>query len=182
MVQRVRTAADQLEAKQQTMLASVSGVQAKLEELEMQRDLAKVERELAELGATVRGDFAGRSRQSHGDAAARDRRVAGDNRNPGIAAQRGCADSGGRPGCPEYRSLRPPATGPALGRRRRHDPGETDGQAGAEEIACPQGAPAVGSVVPGSHQRLPAVASPGVVRRSRSRHGRESLHGSSPFG
>jgi len=59
MVERIRRAADQLEAKQHRMIASVSDVQAKLEELEMQRDLARVESELAEMGANIRGEFAG---------------------------------------------------------------------------------------------------------------------------
>lgn len=59
MIARIRTAADQLESKQSQMVASVGDVRAKLEELSMQRDLARVETELAELGASVRGEFAG---------------------------------------------------------------------------------------------------------------------------
>ncbi len=56
---RFRAAADQLEAKQGKMVAAVTDVRAKLEELNMQRDLAQVEKDLAELGANLRGDFAG---------------------------------------------------------------------------------------------------------------------------
>lgn len=56
---RMRAAADEYEAKQQKMLAAASNVQARLEELKLQRDLAKVEKELAELGANLRGDFSG---------------------------------------------------------------------------------------------------------------------------
>lgn len=56
---RMRALAEQYEAKQQKMLTAASDVRARLDELNMQRDLAKVEKELAELGANLRGDFAG---------------------------------------------------------------------------------------------------------------------------
>ncbi|MCY2991267.1 MAG: hypothetical protein NTY19_25845 [Planctomycetota bacterium] len=59
LTDRIRVAADQLESKQRKMVASVSDVRTRLDELNMQRDLAKVEQELAELGANLRGDFAG---------------------------------------------------------------------------------------------------------------------------
>jgi len=59
ITERIRAAADQLEAKQQSMVDAVADVRAKLEELKLQRDLARVETELAELGANLRGDFAG---------------------------------------------------------------------------------------------------------------------------
>jgi hypothetical protein len=59
ITERIRAAADQLEAKQQSMVVAVADVRGKLEELNLQRDLARVETELAELGANLRGDFAG---------------------------------------------------------------------------------------------------------------------------
>jgi chromosome segregation ATPase len=59
IITRMRTAADQLEAKQQRLATSINDVRGKLEDLQMQRDLARVEKELSELGASVRGEFAG---------------------------------------------------------------------------------------------------------------------------
>jgi len=59
MIERMRTAADQLKSKQQSMITRIGEVRSKLEELEIHRDLARVEKELAELGADVRGEFAG---------------------------------------------------------------------------------------------------------------------------
>lgn len=54
-----RAAADQLESQREKMLALVTDVRSKLEDLAMQRDMAKVEVELAELKATSSGAYSG---------------------------------------------------------------------------------------------------------------------------
>ncbi len=59
MIDRIRTTADQLEQKQTQYLAQVQNTRATLERLEMQRDLAELDKELAELGASASGNPAG---------------------------------------------------------------------------------------------------------------------------
>ncbi len=59
MIDRIRTTADQLEQKQTQFVAQVQNTRATLERLEMQRDLASLDKELAELGASAAGNPAG---------------------------------------------------------------------------------------------------------------------------
>lgn len=59
MLDSMRAAADQLDLQREKMLALVTEVRGKLEDLAMQRDMAKVEAELAELKATSSGSFSG---------------------------------------------------------------------------------------------------------------------------
>lgn len=59
MASSMRAAADQLESQREKMLALVTDVRGKLEDLAMQRDMAKVEAELAELKATSSGAYSG---------------------------------------------------------------------------------------------------------------------------
>jgi chromosome segregation ATPase len=58
-IDRLRKAAEQLDAQRERLIVQVAEVRGKLDELAVQRDMAKVERELAELGANSRGNFAG---------------------------------------------------------------------------------------------------------------------------
>jgi len=53
MVERLRSAADRLDAQRERLLAHVTEVRGKLEEIAIKRDLAKVEAQLAELGANA---------------------------------------------------------------------------------------------------------------------------------
>jgi len=59
MIDRIRTTADQLEQKQTQYMAQVQNTRATLERLAMQRDLAELDKELAELGASASGNPAG---------------------------------------------------------------------------------------------------------------------------
>jgi chromosome segregation ATPase len=59
MIERMRTTADQLEQKQSQFVVQVQATRATLERLEMQRDLAALDAELAELGASASGNPAG---------------------------------------------------------------------------------------------------------------------------
>lgn len=59
MIDRIRSTADQLEQKQTQYVAQVQNTRATLERLEMQRDLAALDKELAELGASASGNPAG---------------------------------------------------------------------------------------------------------------------------
>jgi chromosome segregation ATPase len=59
MIDRIRTTADSLEAKQSQFVAQVQNTRATLERLELQRDLAALDAELAELGASASGNPAG---------------------------------------------------------------------------------------------------------------------------
>lgn len=59
MIDRIRTTADQLEEKQSLYVSQVQATRATLEKLEMQRDMAALDAELAELGASVSGKPAG---------------------------------------------------------------------------------------------------------------------------
>jgi hypothetical protein len=59
MIDRIRSTADQLEQKQTLFASQVQATRATLERLEMQRDLASLDKELAELGASASGNPAG---------------------------------------------------------------------------------------------------------------------------
>lgn len=59
MIDRIRSTADQLESKQEKYLTQVQNTRATLERLELQRDLAALDKELAELGATTSGNPVG---------------------------------------------------------------------------------------------------------------------------
>jgi chromosome segregation ATPase len=59
MIDRIRSTADQLEQKQSQFASQVQATRATLERLEMQRDLASLDKELAELGASASGNPAG---------------------------------------------------------------------------------------------------------------------------
>jgi len=59
MADSMRAAADQLESQREKMLTLVTDVRGKLDDLAMQRDMARVEAELAELKATSSGSFSG---------------------------------------------------------------------------------------------------------------------------
>lgn len=59
MIDRIRSTADQLEQKQTQFLVQVQYTRATLERLELQRDLASLDKELAELGASAGGNPAG---------------------------------------------------------------------------------------------------------------------------
>ena len=59
MIDRIRSTADQLEAKQSLFLTQMQATRATLERLELQRDLSKLDAELAELGASASGNPAG---------------------------------------------------------------------------------------------------------------------------
>jgi chromosome segregation ATPase len=59
MIDRIRSTADQLEQKQSQFASQVQATRATLERLEMQRDLAALDKELAELGASASGNPAG---------------------------------------------------------------------------------------------------------------------------
>lgn len=59
MIDRIRITADQLEQKQSQYVAQVEQTSALLKRLELQRDLAAMDKELAELGASAAGNPAG---------------------------------------------------------------------------------------------------------------------------
>lgn len=55
MIEKMNSVADQLQNKRSEMLAAADKVQGRIKELEMQRDLAKINTELTELGANLEG-------------------------------------------------------------------------------------------------------------------------------
>ncbi len=59
MIGSMRQAADQLDSQREKLLTLVTEVRGKLDDLAMQRDMAKVEAELAELKANTSGSFTG---------------------------------------------------------------------------------------------------------------------------
>jgi len=59
MIEKMRSTADQLEQKQSQFLAQIDSTRSTLQQLEMQRDLAELDKELAELGASAAGNPAG---------------------------------------------------------------------------------------------------------------------------
>lgn len=59
MIDRMRTTADLFEQKQSEFLTRIDATRSTLEQLEMQRDLAQLDKELAELGASAAGNPAG---------------------------------------------------------------------------------------------------------------------------
>lgn len=59
MIDRIRTTADQMEAKQETYLTQIQNTRVTLERLELQRDLSALDAELAEIGSTAAGKPAG---------------------------------------------------------------------------------------------------------------------------
>ncbi len=59
MIDRIRATADQLEQKQSQFVTQVQATRATLERLELQRDLSKLDAELAELGSSAAGNPAG---------------------------------------------------------------------------------------------------------------------------